>query len=645
MSDKTKRVLRINLIAGFLFVLLFAHIPVFYTLFYNELTGAPKANASVIQIDNFTKDNRVILNGEWELYFDRLLVTAPGQSGQPDALASVPGYWSDYTADGKDIPAAGCGSYRLRLEGLPKSVSITVYIPNFGGAYRVFIDGELAAKSGVLSTETKEINTVPLADLYPVTLSNGQTHEIIIEMATTRFSGLYMAPVLSDYEAAISHQKTQSNIRFLLFDIVLVSFFILILLSVLSRGKKLSAVWLPGLMLCVLLRLMLSSEFFAVWQNTIFGGLSYEDSNPLLYLVTFVLKMLLIYLIQDQFCIVFSRKEKLFFTFYYGAIFLVYLFVPQSFYNIHLSLAVPIASFALEIYAFFKLLLGRPQFTQFGLFVYWGIIIALAGLTVDCYYLGGYVYPDMSLALLIMLTVCLISISFAYTFRLASIYRDLAVAKSMFNHAKKQIIIQKEYYDSLSCQINEVRAVRHDMHHFINVMNVLVKENRIEELKRFLNSYSEKTDTSPLPVFCQNSVVNSILGYYYLQAGTEKIAFRCECSISATILVDDMDLCVVLGNALENALEACKKIEEADRFISIHIQVLSGQLLIKVENSYQGDVKLQDDKLLSSKTKGIHGIGLQSIKNIAERYGGYIKATYENNLFTVMVAFPYSKSQ
>jgi len=66
--------------------------------------------------------------------------------------------------------------------------------------------------------------------------------------------------------------------------------------------------------------------------------------------------------------------------------------------------------------------------------------------------------------------------------------------------------------------MNEIRGIKHDLRHFVGVIRRLTKEGRYTELERFLREYTEKTETDPLPVFCENVVANSILGYYSLKA-------------------------------------------------------------------------------------------------------------------------------
>ncbi|MBW7571959.1 sensor histidine kinase [Caproiciproducens faecalis] len=629
------------LILGLIFVILFTHLPVVYTLFYHNLTGAPTAENGNINGTMLSSSQTIVLDGSWEFYWNRLIATEPQQGVKPDFLIKVPDYWSKYKINGSWLPADGFASYRLTLRRLDYSHPVTVYIPDFGSAYRVFIDGILTTESGIVSKNTEKIFTVPQAKLSPVTLSAGKAHEVVIEVASTRFSGLYMAPVLKDYNSTVGENNNRDSIRLILFGTVLSFLIILIVLYGLSFRKNIHSPWFPAMGFLVILRIMLTTEFYSFWQKTVFFNLSYETANQLMFFVTFVLKFLFIFLVQEQFQITFSRKEKVFFSLYYTVIYLAYFFIPHAIYNRYLTVLLPVSTFALEGYSFFKVYFSRHQLKKFGLLIYGGVILAISGLIIDCYYINGNIYFNMSLTLLIMFSAYLMILSLVYALRIADLYNDFAVSSSLLARAENQIAMQKEYFGILSGQINEIRGIKHDLRHFISVMERLSEEGRIDELNRFLGEYAKQTETDSLPVFCENVVANSILGYYSLKAKRENIPFRCACSIQKQLFVSDSDLCVVLGNALENAIEACEKLLNSDaRFMSVEVRTINGQLLFKVENSFNGCLKMKDDSYLSTKNGEFHGIGMRNIKKVVESYKGFVKAENDGKVFSLMAAFP-----
>ena len=104
----------------------------------------------------------------------------------------------------------------------------------------------------------------------------------------------------------------------------------------------------------------------------------------------------------------------------------------------------------------------------------------------------------------------------------------------------------------------------------------------------------------------------------------------------ATDIVEDMDLCVLLGNTLENAVEACEKLNEG-RFIRVEIDNRPELLSITVCNSYDGEVKRDKGVLLSRKREHEPGIGLASVREICEKYNGTMQYYDEKDQFAVIM--------
>ena len=637
---KKQKITKIILISGMIFAILNSLVPVLYTIFYHEMTGASTAEEGSIDLSGASTDQDAILDGQWEFYWNQFLVTKPEKDAKSDFMIRVPDYWSRYKINGNYLPSDGFASYRLIMKNCGYSGFVTVYLPDFGSAYRVFIDGRLTAESGILSESTTDVFTTTKAKLYPLMLSGKSEHEVVIEVASTRFSGLYMAPVLKDYQIAIQGDSVRNNLRLILFGTALFSFIVLIVVYIISFLENKRSVWLPVIGFFVLLRIMLTTEFFSFWQGTLFFNLSYEATNPLMFFISFVFKYLLIYLIEELIGIAFSSKEKRGLLIYYTTLFLIYLFTPHGFYNRHLTVLLPVCAFVMEVYAFFKIYHNRQKIKPYGLWVFWGAILAITGLIIDCFYINGNIYLNLSPVLLIMFCVYLMFLSLISSIRTAAVYRDLAVSTAQLTQAKVQIEMQKDYYDSLSSQMNEIRSIRHDVHHFVGVLELLSREKRYEELDQFLSEYVEKADTQPLKVFCENVVANSILGYYSLRFEEKDISFHCVCSIPEQLSLSESDLCIVLGNTLENALEACEMLENPEeRYVSVEVKNINGQLLIKITNTYNNELK-QRDILLSTKSGRDHGIGFKNIKKVVDAYGGFVKIEHSETVFSLMVSFP-----
>ena len=160
---------------------------------------------------------------------------------------------------------------------------------------------------------------------------------MVIEAATSRFSGLYMTPEFNDYQQLMREERTRTATRFILFGIALFSFISLLATYATMVRRKFNSLWLPVMIFFILIRIMLTSEFYSFWQILLFFNLSYELTNELMYFTTFVMKYLLIFLVQEQCGIKISRRDKLGFAAYYVLLYLIFLFMPERIYSNYLS--------------------------------------------------------------------------------------------------------------------------------------------------------------------------------------------------------------------------------------------------------------------------------------------------------------------
>ena len=137
--------------------------------------------------------------------------------------------------------------------------------------------------------------------------------------------------------------------------------------------------------------------------------------------------------------------------------------------------------------------------------------------------------------------------------------------------------------------------------------------------------------------FCENRAADSVVGYYCALAKREQIPFSVQLDLPECLPVDEIDLCLVLSNLLENALEASLRTAPARRRIKLTAYLHGNSLaLIQVENTYDGVIREKGGVFQSSKRKG-DGVGLQSVRHIAEKSGGVSTVTYQDGVFCVKV--------
>ena len=235
-----------------------------------------------------------------------------------------------------------------------------------------------------------------------------------------------------------------------------------------------------------------------------------------------------------------------------------------------------------------------------------------------------------------------IVIVYALLLILALFYSMFLMMANILNKNKKLqqenlfLSVQQERYENLRSAIEEARQARHDIRHHFLQLSAMAKDGDLEKIKEYLQNAMDKIPTLDYH-FCENHSVDNVIGYYYALAQKEEIPFDARVDLPKELSVDEMDLCLILSNLLENALEASRKTTAAQQQISLEIYQHSASiLLIRVENNFDGTIKEKNHLFHSTKRKGL-GIGTQSVRRMAEKNDGSCNFTYEDGVFTAKV--------
>ena len=217
----------------------------------------------------------------------------------------------------------------------------------------------------------------------------------------------------------------------------------------------------------------------------------------------------------------------------------------------------------------------------------------------------------------------------------------LLMAISINRNARLQqenqfLSMQQQRYESLKAAIEEARQARHDMRHQLNHISALAEAGDMENMKSYLAKTVSRIPNLDM-CFCENRAADSVVGYYCAMAKRDEIPFRARLDLPETLPVDEIDMCLVLSNLLENALEASLRTAPGRRQIEITACVHADRiLLIEVENAFDGEVNEKNGVFRSSKRRE-NGIGIQSVTRIAEKTGGTSTFTHQNGTFTAKV--------
>ncbi len=221
------------------------------------------------------------------------------------------------------------------------------------------------------------------------------------------------------------------------------------------------------------------------------------------------------------------------------------------------------------------------------------------------------------------------------------IYRERCVLSQQKEQLKAQVRLQKEHYTELVGQMQTIRTMRHDMRHHFTELALLLQNKNYAEAGQYLNRVNGETVNATPLTLCENYTADVLLRYYYTKAQQEQVSFQLHADLPADSGISDEDLSVILGNVLEKALEANLRLPKDGRFLSVTILKHFDNLLIEASNTFNGELETSDGNYLSSKKNGRLGIGISSVRAIAERYDGnvWIDTCKENggSIFTIHI--------
>ena len=191
---------------------------------------------------------------------------------------------------------------------------------------------------------------------------------------------------------------------------------------------------------------------------------------------------------------------------------------------------------------------------------------------------------------------------------------------------EQQLDLCERHQQERELSILQLRDVRHNMKNNLVSILAYAENGDNEKIIRFVNEIMEEGGIKTSTVTNSgNIVIDSLIGYWYVEAKKVGIDFSVNLNISMEMPFRGADICLILGNLLENAVEAAQK-AEGKKYIRLHMKYDKNNLLLFVENNYKGVlIKTKDKRLKSTKTDaGNHGVGLSSVYRIAAKYHGVV---------------------
>ncbi|MCL2438305.1 MAG: GHKL domain-containing protein [Coriobacteriia bacterium] len=224
---------------------------------------------------------------------------------------------------------------------------------------------------------------------------------------------------------------------------------------------------------------------------------------------------------------------------------------------------------------------------------------------------------------------------------LSTLYQRLTLKRRQV-----QLDFVRQRNELLSQNLNDVKHLHqersklaHDFNHHLSVLHNLAKEEGNEKLCAYIEGiHSPIRDIVPIEN-TGNEFLDTILMIKKQQAARQNIAMDINCNIITPLTIEPVDLTAIVANLLENALEACEKVEDPDgRYVFVDIKSQGAFLNIRIENSANDELIKQNKKMQTTKkNKELHGIGLKSVRSSVERYQGDILFERKEGVFIVSI--------
>lgn len=195
----------------------------------------------------------------------------------------------------------------------------------------------------------------------------------------------------------------------------------------------------------------------------------------------------------------------------------------------------------------------------------------------------------------------------------------------------------EKHCEEVENMYRQVRGWRHDYKHHIQTMKAHLAMGQYDALDSYLKELDTDLTTVDTVIKTGNVRIDAVLNSKLAVAKQKEIQVNAKAIVPKELPVSEVDLCIIIGNLLDNAMEACEKEpEKENRFIRIYIDILKAQLYIYVANSMTNDIKKIGKNYLTTKTSG-HGFGLMRVDRVVARYDGYLNRQHEEGVFATEI--------
>ena len=223
-----------------------------------------------------------------------------------------------------------------------------------------------------------------------------------------------------------------------------------------------------------------------------------------------------------------------------------------------------------------------------------------------------------------------------------SLDRQYEMEKTIAQFEKEKNALLERDYQTLNNTYAANAKLYHDFHNHLETLHRYLADGNSEEALHYIDDIRSPLQTITQTVWTGDKAIDYLINSKITIAETDHIQVKANIEFPRHTNIRSADLVAILGNLIDNALEAAVNAEDNLRFINLTIRRINDMLIVKVENGCKNAPKQAGGKFLTTKDdQSFHGWGLKSVQSAAERYDGTVVTEYENNIFKVVVTLSY----
>lgn len=196
-------------------------------------------------------------------------------------------------------------------------------------------------------------------------------------------------------------------------------------------------------------------------------------------------------------------------------------------------------------------------------------------------------------------------------------------------------LLQK-YYAEVENMYTKMRGWRHDYRHHIQAMKVHAANGEFGEIVSYLDMLDDDLTNVETVIKTGNRMTDAILNSKLSLAAERQISVKADAAIPVSLTTSELDLCIVIGNLMDNAMEACMELPPDQRLIRIYMEMKGNYLYFVLTNTAGGKKK---QNFRTAKGEG-HGLGISRVDAIVKKYGGYVTRASEDGAFSTEILLP-----